>query len=322
MYRYKLQDALEVNHQQEEELDKWTTAEYAHMWSLLANHTLEPKQAKVILQGMVEETLFDLLNLHQGTFIFQMGNAFAPRLTTLEISTSTAKALKQVQHWKKFHPHIKFPSQCFTISDNTELKKALPDATYQNLYRWANGNTTLRQLGRYLNRDMFTIAKAIYPYVQKGWIAINDYPQDRLSGENGDHQELEEPTVIKPHVVCIDDDLTIGKAVELMLESQPYEMTILNDPMKALSTIFAINPDLILCDIAMPGLDGYELCSMLRNSTQFKQTPIVMLTGKSAYLDRIKARMLGATDYLTKPFGESELITLIERYLNNFNDEM
>jgi twitching motility two-component system response regulator PilG len=65
----------------------------------------------------------------------------------------------------------------------------------------------------------------------------------------------------------------------------------------------------------MPELDGYELCAMLRKSTAFRQTPIVMLTGRDGFIDRVKARMVGATDYLTKPFGESELLMLVEKYV-------
>jgi twitching motility two-component system response regulator PilG len=64
----------------------------------------------------------------------------------------------------------------------------------------------------------------------------------------------------------------------------------------------------------MPELDGYEVCAMLRKSTAFRQVPIVMLTGKDGFIDRVRARMIGATDYLTKPFGENELLMLVERY--------
>ncbi len=65
----------------------------------------------------------------------------------------------------------------------------------------------------------------------------------------------------------------------------------------------------------MPDLDGYEICAMLRRSTMFRQIPIVMLTGKDGFIDRVKARMVGATDYLTKPFGQSELLMLVEKHI-------
>jgi twitching motility two-component system response regulator PilG len=79
--------------------------------------------------------------------------------------------------------------------------------------------------------------------------------------------------------------------------------------------VFQLKPDLILCDIAMPELDGYEICAMLRRSSLFRQTPIVMLTGKDGFIDRLKARMVGATDYLTKPFGQGELLMVLEKYI-------
>jgi twitching motility two-component system response regulator PilG len=118
-----------------------------------------------------------------------------------------------------------------------------------------------------------------------------------------------------PKVLCIDDSPTVCKAVELMLDRNGYDISTIENPLTALSLVFQIRPDLILCDIAMPELDGYELCAMLRQSTAFRQTPILMLTGKDGFIDRVRARMVGATDYLTKPFGEHEILMLLEKYV-------
>ena len=89
----------------------------------------------------------------------------------------------------------------------------------------------------------------------------------------------------------------------------------IEDPVQALSQVFQIRPQLILCDIAMPVLDGYEVCAMLRQSTAFRPIPIIMLTGKDGFIDRVRAQMVGATDYLAKPFGAEELVMLVEKYL-------
>jgi twitching motility two-component system response regulator PilG len=97
---------------------------------------------------------------------------------------------------------------------------------------------------------------------------------------------------------------------------QGYEAISITRPLQALSLVFQLQPDLILCDIAMPVLDGYEICAMLRHSTVFRSVPIIMLTGKDGFIDRVRARMVGATDYLTKPFTDQELLMLVEQYLN------
>lgn len=71
--------------------------EYGHLWALLENHILTPAQGRSIIQSMVHETLFDLLSFHQGSFIFEIGPALSPQLTTLEIGPLLVKIIKQVQ---------------------------------------------------------------------------------------------------------------------------------------------------------------------------------------------------------------------------------
>ncbi|WP_017305585.1 response regulator [Spirulina subsalsa] len=286
-----------------------TTPEYAHLWLLLENQILTPAQGRNIIQGMVTETLFDLLSLHQGVFNFEIGSAIAPQLTTLEIASLSPRIIKQVQQWKQFHPHIQSPDQCPTLTNPQALQTSLPPKAYKSLKHWSDGKTSLRQLSRYLNRDFLTIARAIYPYIQRGWIQLLDsnLPPTRAISWN--------PPQTQPHIVCIDDDRTIGKSVEYMLTPHSYQVTALTDPLQALREVFLLKPDLILCDIAMPQLDGYELCAMLRSSNTFRQIPILMLTGKEGFIDRVRAKLVGSNDYLTKPFDETELLMLIEKYL-------
>ncbi|MEG4393710.1 response regulator [Microcoleus sp. BROC3] len=286
--------------------------EYGYLWALLENHILTPAQGRNIIQSMIHETLFDLLSLHQGSFTFEMGPALAPQLTSLEISSLLAKIVKQVQQWKQFHPHIQSPNQCPVISDPSELRVALPVNTFNTLRRWADGHTSIRQMARYLNRDVLTVAKAIYPFVQQGLVQVFYEPSVAPANNKKEWSSLETKV---PRVVCIDDDNIIRKTVESILNEHGYEATAIGNPLQALSLVFQLKPDLILCDIAMPELDGYEICAMLRNSTAFRQTPIVMLTGIDGFIDRVKARMAGATDFYTKPFGESELLMLVEKYV-------
>ncbi len=287
--------------------------EYGYLWALLENHVLTPAQGRSIIYSMIHETLFDLLSLHQGSFIFEMGPALAPQLTTLEISSLIAKIVKRVQEWKQFHPHIQSPNQCPLLSDSAQLRSALPANVFNTLNRWADGKTSIRQMSRYLNRDILTVARAIYPYVQQGLVQLSSAGHEAATHYKW---ELGQALAAKvPRIVCIDDEVAVRKWVEYILNQYGYEATAISNPLKALSLVFQLKPDLILCDITMPELDGYEICAMLRRSTAFRQTPIIMLTGKDGFIDRVKARMVGATDYLTKPFGESELLMLMEKYV-------
>lgn len=293
--------------------------EYSYLWALLEHHILTPEQGRSIIQSIVHETLFDLLSLHQGSFIFEHGSALSPQLTTLEISSLMKKIMQQVQAWKQLHPHIQSPNQCLALADYIRLRQVLPTATFNHLKLWIDGKTSLRQLSRYLNRDILSVGRAMYPFVKHGWIQMLNPVMVYSPNQTSDLQPLN--TAI-PRIVCIDDAIAICEAIESILKFQGYDAVGCTNPLQAFNLVFQLKPDLILCDIAMPELDGYELCAMLRHSCKFRHTPIVMLTGKDQFIDRVKAKMVGATDYLTKPFADHELLMLVEKHLhlggNNF----
>jgi len=309
LHRYGLEEALE-------DLDVPTIAtfnspEYGYLWALLENHTLTPEQGRTILSGMVHETLFDLLSLHQGSFVFKLAASLSPQLTTFNISSLVASLTTQIQAWKQFYPHIQSPHQCPVMTEKLQLENNEAQEKTARILSWMDGQTSIQQIARYLNRNLVTVAKGIYPYVRQGMIHLPTLNTIRFKD---DAPEEWHATQV-PRIVCVDDGLTIRQTVEQILDEHGYEATSIGNPLRALSLLFQLQPDLILCDIAMPELEGYQLCAMLRQSTIFRQTPIVMLTGKDGFIDRVKARMSGATDYLTKPFGAQELLTLVEKYV-------
>ena len=310
LLHYRVETRL--NQQQLASLGSQNAPEYGYLWALLERNIIDPKIAHSIIHSLVYETLFDLLCLHQGSFIFRQGATLTPQLTSLEIAPLVYKVTQQTQAWKQLYPHIQSSEQFPILADQVQRQSSLPAETINKLQHWADGKKTLRQLARHLNRDILTVAKAIYPYVQQGWLQLvysttNNLPTlKQNSGVDDNHQV---------RVVCIDDTKTICETVESILKAQGYEAIALTNPLEAISVIFQLQPDLILCDIAMPELDGYEICAMLRHSTAFENIPIIMLTGKDQFIDRVRATMVGATDYLTKPFGDTELLMLVEKYI-------
>lgn len=117
-------------------------------------------------------------------------------------------------------------------------------------------------------------------------------------------------------IACIDDSPTVLQAINSFLDDKSFSVIMISDPVKALMQIIRSKPDLILLDVTMPNLDGYELCSLLRKHPHFKQTPIVMVTGNTGFIDRAKAKLVGASGYLTKPFTQSDLIKIVFKHLS------
>ncbi|KYC36671.1 two-component system response regulator [Scytonema hofmannii PCC 7110] len=112
-------------------------------------------------------------------------------------------------------------------------------------------------------------------------------------------------------VVCIDDSPVVVNAVKNFLDQQIFTVTGISDPLKALMQIIRIKPDIILLDIEMPNLDGYEICSLLRKHSYFQNTPVIMVTGRTGFIDKAKAKMVKSTGYLTKPFSQVDLLKII-----------
>ena len=119
----------------------------------------------------------------------------------------------------------------------------------------------------------------------------------------------------KYKVVCVDDSPTILNEISRFLDEKNFDVFKITDPLKALMQIVRIKPDIILLDVGMPNINGYELCSLVRNNSMFKNTPIVMVTGNTGIIDRAKAKMVGASGYLTKPFNQSDLLKIVFKHI-------
>ncbi len=116
----------------------------------------------------------------------------------------------------------------------------------------------------------------------------------------------------KNTILLVDDDPQLIKLVRVNLESVGNRVLVAMDAPSALETVSLEAPDLIILDIMLPGIDGYELCRRIR---EFSATPIIMLTAKVEDVDKVKGLKLGADDYLTKPFNVQELLARIEAVL-------
>ncbi len=122
-------------------------------------------------------------------------------------------------------------------------------------------------------------------------------------------------------IACVDDSPTILKEIENCLSGGVDEFSIfpIVNSVQALMWLRRIQPDLILMDVGMPGVNGYELCQLIRGNKQFADIPIIMVTGNTSALDREKAMKVGASDYLTKPFTQTGLLEMVKRHLNLSN---
>jgi twitching motility two-component system response regulator PilG len=116
-------------------------------------------------------------------------------------------------------------------------------------------------------------------------------------------------------VLVIDDSKTIRRTAEALLNKAGYEVLTAEDGYEALPKIVDFRPHIIFVDIMMPRLDGYQTCALIKHNRTFMTTPVVMLSSKDGLFDRARGRLVGAEDYVTKPFSREELLGAIKRYV-------
>ena len=119
-------------------------------------------------------------------------------------------------------------------------------------------------------------------------------------------------------ILVVDDDLNICELLKLYLENEGYTVFTANDGQAAVDTFAAKNPDLVLLDIMLPKMDGWQVCREIRKNSS---APIIMLTAKGETFDKVLGLELGADDYVTKPFDAKEVMARIKAVLRRTKGE-
>ena len=115
-------------------------------------------------------------------------------------------------------------------------------------------------------------------------------------------------------VLVIDDSNTIRRSAEIFLKQAGHDVMLAEDGFDALAKVNDYQPQLVFCDILMPRLDGYQTCAIIKRNAKFAGLPVVMLSSKDGVFDKARGRMVGAEEYLTKPFTKDQLLQAVQQY--------
>ena len=123
--------------------------------------------------------------------------------------------------------------------------------------------------------------------------------------------------VAKQKILIVDDDTNIAELISLYLTKECFDTLIVNDGEEALRHFQSYAPNLILLDLMLPGIDGYEICREIRKTST---VPIIMLSAKGEIFDKVLGLELGADDYMIKPFDSKELVARVKAVIRRFNN--
>ncbi|MEM8721996.1 MAG: response regulator [Cyanobacteria bacterium P01_G01_bin.39] len=293
---------------------------------LLERQLIAREQAIELVKNRAIEVLFDLLQLeHRQQLRVSSKVASTSSFLTSGIQMSISLVnIEQVLHeanqrwlvWQQKGLGKCSPNLAPVMRKQDRLREEVSGVVYQNFLRLLDGQRTLRDLSSRMGRDVQKLTSSLIPYIKQGLldvIEIEDIipPQiNIISSQNKEKVDLSQPLI-----ACIDDSPQICKILEKIITKQGYRCISIQESLQALPSIIKANPDFIFLDIGMPIVNGYEICSQVRRVSQFKDIPIVFLTGNDGVLDRVRAKVSGANAFIAKPIEIEKIINIINKHM-------
>ncbi|MEH1948939.1 MAG: response regulator [Nostoc sp.] len=285
---------------------------------------IQREQIQSIAENTIAELLFDLAL--QGNFASLSCNRNQEVILETPMSfTSAEMSVKHMQDswkiWSEAGLANFSPDLAPILRRPEQLEQMVSPSVYKNFVNLINGKFTLRDLAMKMKQSVLPLTRSLLPYILKGIIELVEVPDLPLgiTEVNNNSTTTQAKKRIAPLVACVDDSPQVCKMVEDIVTSNGFRFVKIQDAVQALPTLIQDKPDLIFLDLIMPVASGYEICTQLRRISTFSNTPIIILTGSDGLLDRVRAKVVGSTDFLTKPVMTDKVMSIIRKYLPTQN---
>jgi len=313
------------------------------------------EQAVAAIKSAVAEVLFDIIQ-HQEkrplTFTVDGEDVLDASLTLMNPAQALQESQQVWEIWCKAGLGNLSPNFAPVLKQPEELQKLASPRVYQTLVKVIDGKHSLRDLSIFIKQDLLLLVRSLLPYIRKkiiGLIEITDLPKQAVSPitattstspQQTSREEASIPPTAppgppvssakplssppgrpvssrRPLVAYVDDSVLDCQIMEDILNKANYGFLSIKDSMQALPLLLQHKPDAIFLDLVMPVANGYEICAQIRRISSFKNTPIIILTGNDGIVDRVRAKMLGATDFLAKPVVSQKVLSALHKHLNS-----
>ena len=261
-------------------------------------------QATKMIWSMVVEAMFDVNQAERISYELQQNQPVASPIVLIDSNQVVAEVERQWRIWQESRLTQFYVNQAPVIKQPEQLQQNTSSHISQMLNQLLEGQPTWRELSVRMKRDVITVIRSLLPYVQSGLVELVNVPDTPAPTSLSPDKAKER----KPLIACVDDSPLVCQSMEKLLVASGYRFVGINDPLRAFGALLALKPDLIFLDLMMPNTNGYEICDKLRRIAIFRNTPIVILTGNDGVLDRVRAKIVGATDFLSKTKVDAEAV--------------
>ena len=290
--------------------------EYKLLSLWIDRNKITREQAARVIKATVVEILFDVSQAVEVVCETINDNLLSTRLVLIEPEQVINEANKLWQAWQGAKVADRSPDMAPVIRQPEALKKRTSPQVFQNLSQLLDGKQSLRDLSIRMKRDVVTVTRSLLPYVQLGLVQLVkiDDVTPPISGPIAKKFSKS----VTPHrtlIACVDDSPAICQTMEQIVTGAGYQFISEMDGLRAIAVLLSRKPDLIFLDLIMPNTNGYEICTQLRKLSFFKNTPIIIVTGNDGIIDRVRAKMAGSTDFISKPINGETIVNTANKYL-------
>lgn len=293
--------------------------EYQILRQGFARNQLSQSHVEAIITTSTREILFTLISDPNYKNSWQGKNSIDNFCTPIDFKKAIfAPVKKLLQQQQELNlPYFLYPYFTPVRSNHGHLKRVSLE-----IIPLLNGKYSCWDIALQLKISIVELFKEIFPAYRRGLVKLQPLQDiDRplflgLDPKPVDSETITKPQV-KPLIACIDDSMLICKQLEKTIAPAGYSVFKINQPLVQMLSLIEKKPALILLDLVMPNIDGYNLCKLLRKTPALRKTPIVILSSTINPLDRDRLLTVGATDFLTKPPGDKLLLETIKKHLPN-----
>lgn len=339
-YKVKI-DFSRISLRTNEEVRLW---DYHVLVILMKRMILTREQIAPIIESFVQEVLFDIIQCAANeriTYYCDFEDEITPIISLIHSEQAIDRAHQEWLRWRKAGVADLSPNIAPWIKRPEQLKEEASELTYKTLVTILDGRRSMRELSAWMKKDLLTLVQSLLVYYHRGMVGLIEvadiqspitsvflepsttYESVQLQENNQIQNYPNQPKgqIPRPLIACVDDSNQVCATIERIATSLGFGFLGIRDSIKVLPLLVEHQPELILLDLVMPIVGGYELCSQIRRIPEFKNTPILILTSNDSIIDRIRAKVVGSTCFISKTDGNDKIGEQIQKYLLESNDE-
>ncbi|MFM7405555.1 MAG: response regulator [Cuspidothrix sp.] len=297
--------------------------DYRILQTLYKSQKIDINQINSIAENTISELLFDIAQqINYSSLRCQRNQDVI--LDAPLTSTSANIFFQQMeefwQNWVQAGLAIYSPNLAPVLQKPEKLKKQVSPATYKNVEALINGKYSLWDLSVKTKQSILSITSWLLPLNRQGiteFVEVSDLQLPLIKSQNKCSPIPEVKKLNTPLIACVDDNSMVCEIMEEVVISNGMRFLKLEASVETLPLLIQNKPDFIFLDIIMPIMNSYELCHHLPKNNVLANTPVVMLTANDSVFDKVRSKLFGATDCISKPIDENAVINIIHQYLSS-----